>query len=444
MTMMKKTPYFCSIAALSVVFCGMMLSSVHAQEMQPDDMRMDRASSQSESRYFEGSHGGAGLAYGTGYANETSANGTEDRGLQSVMGGTFYGGFDRMVLSKDGHHFYVGGASSVSIIKRRTHVSRSATDFYNLENTYDFDVGMRFSYASHDGALMFLQGGYSASNFNYDYRKDDTITLETAQLLHGYHVGLGMEASLGGNAFFRLDWAMRDYDKISLGEYSPRTELKPRSFTSRVGLVYRFEERPDIRRVKVNRSVFNGVYVGVKGQYSSAADLRDSETLPYADSVGMRGGSVGGIVGIGSNRFFKGRRDIYLGTELRLDTNLTTHTVYEGSDSEIKRPVAIDWGVRVGYLYAPATMVYARGGYNWVRLEYEQGGRNATSAKTFVKGFSVGTGIESVVYDNITARLDWTYADVLDFTIGDNRTLHNIQENRISLAVIYAFDQWGL
>ena len=455
--MTMKTPYFCFVAAaVSFALGGVMASSAHAQyddmsydtmqtdDMPSDTMPMERASLQPESRYFEGSHGGAGLAYGTGYSNENGANGTEERGLQSVMGGTFYGGFDRMVLSKDGHHFYVGGASSVSIIKRRTQVYRSATDYYKLDNTYDFDVGMRLSYASHDGALMFLQGGYSASNFNYNYRQGDTITLEKAQLLHGYHVGLGMEASLGGNAFFRLDWALRDYDKLSLGDYNPRTELKPRSFTSRVGLVYRFEERPDIRRMKVNRVVFNGVYVGVKGQYSSAADLRDGNTSASSDSVGMRGGSVGGIVGIGSNRFFKGRRDIYLGTELRLDTNLVSHTVYEGSDSEIKRPVAIDWGVRIGYLYAPATMVYARGGYNWVRLEYEQGGSSATAAKTFVNGFSVGTGIESVVYDNITARLDWTYADVLDFTIGDNRTLHNIQENRISLAVIYAFDQWGL
>lgn len=422
MTMMKKTLYFCTVAAMNFV--------------------VGDAQAQSESRYFEGSYGGAGIAYGTGYSNEISSEGLEDRGLHSTTGGTFYGGYDHMVLEKNGHHFYVGATSAVSIIERRTEVSRAANDHYKVENTYDFDLGLRFSYASHDGALAFLQGGYTTSNFNYSYTKGNDITLDTARLLHGYHVGLGMEASLGGNAFFRLDWALRDYGDLSLGGYTPHTTHSPRSFTSRVGLVYRFEERPKPRKMDVPRSLFNGVYVGVKGQYSSSADVRD--TPGSADTISARGGGIGGIVGIGSNRFFKGRRDIYLGTELRLDTNLISHTVYEGNNSELKRPVAIDWGVRVGYLYSPATMVYARGGYNWVRLEYKQGGSNAAAAKTFVRGFSVGTGIESMIHNNITARLDWTYADVLDFTIADNRELHNIQENRISLAIIYAFDKWGL
>ena len=112
--MTMKTPYFCFVAAvLSFALGGVMASSAHAQyddmsydamqtdAMPSDTMPMDRVSLQPESRYFEGSHGGAGLAYGTGYSNETSANGAEDRGLQSVMGGTFYGGYDYMVMAKE-------------------------------------------------------------------------------------------------------------------------------------------------------------------------------------------------------------------------------------------------------------------------------------------------------------------------------------------------------
>ena len=429
--MMNKKLHLCTVAAMSFVVCALVMGEARAQ---------------TESRYFEGSHGGAGIAYGTGYANEISSSVLEDRGLHSTTGGTFYGGYDYMVLERNGHHFYVGGASAVSIVERRTEVRRSATDRYNLDNTYDFDLGVRLSYASHDGALMFLQGGYTSSNFNYSYKQGNEIVLDTARLLHGYHVGLGMEASLGGNAFFRVDWALRDYGDVSLGDYTPHTTLSPRSFTSRIGLVYRFEERPKPRRMDVPRSLFNGLYVGVKGQYNSSADVRDGHRgdANVFESISARGGGIGGIVGIGSNRFFKGRRDIYLGTEVRFDTNLVSLTVYEGNDSKLKRPAAIDWGVRVGYLYSPSTMVYARGGYNWVRLEYKQGGQNPTSAKTFVRGFSVGTGIESMIHNNITARLDWTYADVLDFVIDENREMHNIQENRISFAIIYAFDKWGL
>lgn len=389
--------------------------------------------------FWSGTYAGAGFNYGPGVLR---INNSEDGGADSLAGATFLGGHDYRFLSRGRHDFYMGFAVGASILER-TLEEKTASYFYELETSYDVDVGGRLGYAPHDDAFAFAQVGYSLSNFNGYYRDANaTSATRDSQVVHGYHYGIGMEGALMAGSSIRIDWMVRDRESFGLGTYAPTTTFDGRDFTSRLALVFRFGKRPEGKKViEVDDSVFNGLYLGIKGHHSVSGNARSdgSDTR----TMGFEGIGTGGYVGIGTHRLFPEHQDIYLGVEFQGETTLSdSHEVYEGRGESVRRPMNFDLGVRVGYLPHPTTMIYLSSGYSWVQMKF-----NSTSGiqkEEFLDGFSLGAGIETLLYQNLTMRFDWTYADVGDFRIDGANFIQNVQENRINFGVSYAFDVLGL
>jgi outer membrane immunogenic protein len=72
-----------------------------------------------------------------------------------------------------------------------------------------------------------------------------------------------------------------------------------------------------------------------------------------------------------------------------------------------------DVGGRVGYIVADKTLLYARGGYKSVQATVRRYdlARPAGSHETF-DGYSVGGGVERLVTQHVSARLEYRYSDV--------------------------------
>ena len=74
---------------------------------------------------------------------------------------------------------------------------------------------------------------------------------------------------------------------------------------------------------------------------------------------------------------------------------------------------SFDFTARAGYLVTPSTLVYARGGYTNDRVRTTlTSASGTTSASEDRDGWLVGGGVERLITDHVSARLEYRYADL--------------------------------
>ena len=94
---------------------------------------------------------------------------------------------------------------------------------------------------------------------------------------------------------------------------------------------------------------------------------------------------------------------------------------------------SIDLTTRAGYLLAPGTLAYLRGGYTNARVE-----TNVTNGSTQLSdngnrnGWSIGAGIERLILQNISGRLEYRYSDLGE---GDG----SFDRHRVLAGIAYRF-----
>lgn len=72
-------------------------------------------------------------------------------------------------------------------------------------------------------------------------------------------------------------------------------------------------------------------------------------------------------------------------------------------------------GARLGYMVAPTTMLYAKGGYTNARLDVTAGRNNALTDENFqLDGWRVGAGVEQSLGRNTYAKLEYRYSKYTD------------------------------
>ncbi|MGK6325240.1 outer membrane protein [Sphingomonas sp. DT-51] len=76
---------------------------------------------------------------------------------------------------------------------------------------------------------------------------------------------------------------------------------------------------------------------------------------------------------------------------------------------------SFDLTARAGYVVAPGTLLYVRGGYANERVRTTVAAASSTTTDASNRdGWTVGGGVERVLYDKISARVEYRYADLKD------------------------------
>lgn len=231
-----------------------------------------------------------------------------------------------------------------------------------------------------------------------------------------------------------------------------------------------------------HRLMLNGLYVGAQGGYDmykikSNYNVSPLITIPPTTMSGsiskMADNGIGGLF-IGYGMEFEEFYRTYLGLEVFgnwIDKTTTYNQATNGildpaipaGGTLINEGMTIKARVRgnVGISLLPgiklndATLLYARLGYNWTQITVNQtafadafdesdvgsvtpiGSASLNSSRTkYVGGFNYGLGIETRIYQNLSGRIDYSYAAYSDVH-GLNFTHVHTSDNRVMLGLVY-------
>lgn len=171
-------------------------------------------------------------------------------------------------------------------------------------------------------------------------------------------------------------------------------------------------------------SAFNGPSVGVQGGweytgvYNPTTDLGVTPVIGHHDT-----GVVGGFVGYDKQVAPK----VVIGGQAELNLPVDSAFTRDGVRLDPKR--SIDVSARAGYLVTPATLVYVRGGYSNELVGTKLAGASVSEGRD---GWMVGGGLERMVTDKISTRLEYRYTD---FSNGDGK----FDRHQVLFGVAYRF-----
>ncbi|MBB5711852.1 outer membrane protein [Sphingomonas xinjiangensis] len=159
---------------------------------------------------------------------------------------------------------------------------------------------------------------------------------------------------------------------------------------------------------------FNGPSVGVQLGWGKT-DVRNPDTeIGTATIDRTRDAFVGGVF-VGYDQ--EVLPSVVIGAQadltLAADDELTRRTATSSVTLDPK--LAFDLTLRAGYVVAPSTLLYVRGGYANARVRTTiSDPRGVRSDSSNRDGWTVGGGLERVIWDRVSARLEYRYADLSD------------------------------
>jgi outer membrane immunogenic protein len=97
-------------------------------------------------------------------------------------------------------------------------------------------------------------------------------------------------------------------------------------------------------------------------------------------------------------------------------------------------------GVRVGYIVAPTTLLYAKGGYTNGRLDLTANNGTVTTGNHYtLDGYRLGVGLEQAIGRTTYAKLEYRYSNYgnarLEYANGGNTNNFSVDTDRHQVAV---------
>lgn len=163
---------------------------------------------------------------------------------------------------------------------------------------------------------------------------------------------------------------------------------------------------------------FNGPFVGVQGGWSQSD--AGTPSTPLGDvAINRTHDSVVGGAFAGYDHKIGSR--VVIGAEAGIQAGIDDSIVRNSSAGRITidPKYSFDLTARAGYLVTDNTLIYARGGYTNARVRTsieDAGGLRTVSSHR--DGWLVGGGVERAITDNVSARVEYRYADLSE---GDGR-----------------------
>ncbi|MGE0006574.1 MAG: outer membrane protein [Parvibaculaceae bacterium] len=284
--------------------------------------------------------------------------------------------------------------------------------------------------------LFYAIGGYSYSEYEAEA---DGIDDDFDEEYDGYHVGVGMETRLSDRLTARVEYRYTDFGGEDW-DTDGLLDIAPSVHTGTLGIAYNLfpvagegevaSPAADVMEPQVS---WTGLYVGVNGGAGAVVNRIEVDELDGLDFDGIGGEGILGSLMAGFNwqvgdSFVIGiQGDIGLSD---MKSKLDASADIDGGGLEIEGDIdakaEMDWfanaSLRLGWLPSPETMLYVIGGYSYAHFKASASGEGFIDvgdteiefvfdekAKQSFDGFHVGTGIESMLADNLTLRVEYRY-----------------------------------
>ncbi len=187
---------------------------------------------------------------------------------------------------------------------------------------------------------------------------------------------------------------------------------------------------------------FSGPYVGVQGGWQQdkvRATVRDSESTTTGRET-----SSGFAYGAQLGYDFKVGESFVVGAEAFLtgDTDKLRWAVGPGQSVSFDGGRSFGLLARAGVLATPKTLIYAKGGWENGRFTLASTDAGVTErASTNRDGWSLGAGVEQMLTDNVSARVEYRYTKFNSFGNDDlsDGASARVNRNRIMAGVNYRF-----
>ncbi len=178
-------------------------------------------------------------------------------------------------------------------------------------------------------------------------------------------------------------------------------------------------------------SPFDGFYVGGQVGYSYI-DVEISVDDFGSGDDNLDGFGGGAFIGFGAvnNQMYGG-----LEAEVGYDGADWSETA-EGITVGLEAQLTYGLSARVGGVIANKYLIYGRAG--WVRTNFELSASGLGSDDEYFDGFRFGGGVEAILWDNFSARVEYTYTiyeDALDISGVDL----DVDQHLVRIGVAYYF-----
>jgi opacity protein-like surface antigen len=372
------------------------------------------------------------------------------------LGVTGFGGIGKVF----NQNIYLGGElfANYSPLKTKgynSQVYRSDGSYLHgfaaeVKSYYTLGGGLRIGYLLSQKAMVYALVGGDFTQFKVisnDADKGSSIQGKSPQLtkdLIGFIPGIGMEAMLNKNWALRAQYTYPLYDKFTdsfIGNHSAppysiinaktKYDLARSSFN--LAAVYHFDvadmQNPTLPLYDRSEiSLLNGWYMGIGPELTALTgqvkvkrlDMRYNSTEENSPCISSYYPGIQIFGGYGNNY-----RQWYVGSELFADyspvksehTNDGGNVIYQ-TLWKLRSDFSYGAALRGGYMLSPRLMIYALLGADLTQFRinsykgdyYHIAKFDASPQKTKdIIGFMPGIGIESMLYKNLSVRMQYTY-----------------------------------
>lgn len=288
-----------------------------------------------------------------------------------------------------------------------------------------------------DGWLWYVTGGlaYGQVDNNYSFATGGTSgAVDASHIQTGWTVGAGVETQLWGH------WSAKaEYLYMDLGSTTDTFVVAPATFTvhsnvrnnvARFGLNYRWGAGAPPRTAGLDRVAtadWSGVYIGGNLGYSVARDPTDTTDFEptvtaLVDSEKLSPAGFLGGAQIGYNWQPYSRWVLGLEADAQWSNQRGSVCVFECGLSRFDLDQRVNWfgTVRGRFGYARGDWLwYGTGGFAFGDVENRYSFSSiltsavgALTARHFQTGWAIGAGVETKLWDNWSAKVEYLYMDL--------------------------------
>lgn len=412
---------------------------------------------------WTGVYGGANLGTGVAGTNSTSNlidsnfpwqnfTTSSDLSLRGTIGGVQIGynweTGQRSVIGAEADFQITDQAGQTSLThgsNYRPQTSAAAIDNFGT-------VRGRFGWLPTASTMIYATGGLAWGETRYDLALPASGVSGTFRKSHiGWTAGGGVETMLGGNWTAKAEYLYLDLGGHATSEIGPTGSLSLqwntgsiRSHVTRIGVNYLFSDDGNVRARAASSEpsvVWTGPYVGLNAGYgiSHSASATDIVTPPAAPDESQKTELAirGGIAGLQAGYNWQVAPAWLVGVEGDVQYSAQrggmSWAMLEDSETiPLETKVRLNYfGTirgRAGWLASPGTLLYATAGFAWGQLQFDMMndvilccgavvsagpvGNWTSSSRSNAFGWTLGAGMETAIWQNWTAKLEYLYVDL--------------------------------